>query len=37
MLGKILQIAFWASVTAATGIGIFGLIAALGDGDYPLE
>jgi|TARA_R110000796_G_scaffold40986_1_gene101251 hypothetical protein len=37
MIGKLIEIAIWIMITALTGFGLFGLFAALGEGNQPLE
>tara|TARA_R110002167_G_scaffold6188_1_gene28123 strand:+ start:190 stop:303 length:114 start_codon:yes stop_codon:yes gene_type:complete len=37
MIGKIVKIGFWTIVGLGTGLIGLGLLAGLGDADYPLE
>tara|TARA_R110001592_G_scaffold211979_1_gene464120 strand:- start:5260 stop:5373 length:114 start_codon:yes stop_codon:yes gene_type:complete len=37
MIGKLIEVAIWIMITALTGFGLFGLFAALGEDNHPLE
>tara|TARA_R110000751_G_scaffold84297_6_gene168767 strand:- start:829 stop:942 length:114 start_codon:yes stop_codon:yes gene_type:complete len=37
MIGKILEITVWIIITGLTGFGLLGLIAAMSEGNHPLE